>query len=246
MMRHSQFVMKGLAGFMLMLASGCSHWIELTEPATQSTASQTTIASDLRVPLLLETIRATQNGAPMAAPLAIERQVLGALEATHLFSQHFQSGYARPASNQALVTIRLSMDNHVEPHAGEAAWRGFVIGASMFILAPVISLDYDYRTQMALEVERWDGQTKHYTASASGAAHYHLFGASPHVIDELKGRVTDNCLAALLDQIVRDTAFYLADGPSQSDTPIRTVSVGTRRPTTDVHPVSTNSVSPTR
>ncbi len=246
MMRRSQIVMRGLAGFILVLASGCSHWIELTEPATQSTTSQTTIPSDLRVPLLLETIRATQNGAPMAAPLAIERQVLGALEATHLFSQYFQSGYARPASNQAHVTIRLSMDTRVEPHAGVAAWRGLVIGASMFILAPLIPLDYDYGTQMALEVERWDGETKHYTASSSGTAHYHLFGASPHVIDELKGRVTDNCLAALLDQVIRDTAFYLADGPSQSDTPIRTVSVGARRPAIDVHPVSTNAVSPPR
>jgi len=238
--RHSRMFMQSLAGLIVVLASGCSHWIELTDQATPSPSSQTTIPSDLRVPLLLETVRVSQNGAPLATPTALERQVLGALETTQLFSQHFQSGYAQPAPNQAHVTIRLSMDNHVEPHAGEAAFRGFVIGASMFLLAPVISLEYDYGTQMALEVERWDGQTKQYTASSSGSAHYYLFGASPHVIEELKGQVTDHCLASLLDQLVRDHIFYLADASSQSERTIRTVSVGARRPTADVHPVSTN------
>lgn len=241
MTRHSQILTHGLAGLVVLVASGCSHWIELTDQATPRSSSQATIASDLRVPLLLETVHITQNGAPLAIPPALERQVLGALETTQLFSQHFQSGYAQPAPNQAHVTIRLSMDNHVEPHAGETAFRGFVIGASMFLLAPVISLDYDYGTEMALEVERWDGQTKQYTASSSGSAHYYLFGASPHVIEELKGQVTDTCLTSLLDQLVRDYTFYLADSSSQSEAGIRAVSVGTRQPIADVHPVSTNT-----
>lgn len=239
--RHSRILTHGLAGLVVLVAGGCSHWIELTDQATPPSPSQATIASDLRVPLLLETVHITQNGAPLATPPALERQVLGALETTQLFSQHFQSGYAQPAPNQAHVTIRLSMDNHVEPHAGETAFRGFVIGASMFLLAPVISLDYDYGTEMALEVERWDGQTKQYTASSSGSAHYYLFGASPHVIEELKGQVTDTCLTSLLDQLVRDYTFYLADSSSQSESGIRTVSVGTRQPIADVHPVSTNT-----
>jgi hypothetical protein len=93
---------------------------------------------------------------------------------------------------------------------------------------------------MSLEVERWDGQMKQYAASSSGSAHYYLFGASPHVIEELKGQVTDNCLASLLDQLVRDHTFYLAESSPQSETTIRTVSVGARRPIATVHPVSAN------
>jgi hypothetical protein len=95
---------------------------------------------------------------------------------------------------------------------------------------------------MALEVERWDGQTKQYHASSSGTAHYHLFGASPHVIEELKGRVTDNCLALILDQVVHDTTFYLASESPAFEADIRTVSVRARRAVTDVLPVSTNPV----
>ena len=97
---------------------------------------------------------------------------------------------------------------------------------------------------MAFEVERWDGQIKQYHASSSGTARYHLFGASPHVIEELKGQVTDNCLASLLDQFVRDTTFYLASDALPFEADIRTVSIRARRSMIDVLPVSTNSVFP--
>ena len=228
------------------LGTGCSHWIEMTEPKGAPTPLQTTVASDLRVPLLLETIHTTQNGVALATPTALERQILGAFEATKLFSQHFQSGYTQPATNQPHVTIRLSMNNSVEPHAGDAAWSGFLIGASMFLLAPIVTLDYDYGTQMALEVERWDGQTKQYQAASSGTAHYHLFAASQHLVDELKGQVTETCLTQLLDQVIRDTPFYIAGELAPSETAIRTVSVGTKHSRTPVHPVSTSPEPATR
>ena len=48
----------------------------------------------------------------------------------------------------------------------------------MFTLAPFISLNYDYGAQMSLEMERWDGQIKQYTATSNGSAHYNLFGAN--------------------------------------------------------------------
>src|SRR5437867_4634472 len=140
------------------LGTGCSHWIELAASTDAAPPANATVATDARVPLLLETIRVTQNGSPIAPPASLERQVLGAIEVTRLFSQHYQSGYTQPATDQARVTVRLSIDNLVEPHAGQAAWRGFVVGASMFALALFISFNYDYGTEMSLEMERWDGQ----------------------------------------------------------------------------------------
>ena len=210
------------------LGTGCSHWIELAVPTDAAPPASATVATDARVPLLLETIRVTHNGSSIAPPAILERQVLGAIEATRLFSQHYQSGYTQPAADQARVTVRLSIDNLVEPHAGQAAWRGLVIGASMFTLAPFISLNYDYGTAMSLEMERWDGQIKHYTAISNGSAHYHLFGANPDVIEQLKGQVTEACLSSLLNQVIQDSTFYLTSNQQPRGNPIRTVSVGVR------------------
>ncbi len=220
------------------LGTGCSHWIELAVPTDTAPPTSVTVATDARVPLLLETIRVTHNGSSIAPPAILERQVLGAIEATRLFSQHYQSGSTQPEADQARVTVRLSIDNLVEPHAGQAAWQGFVVGASMFALAPFISLNYDYGTEMSLEMERWDGQTKQYTATSKGSAHYHLFGASPDVIEQLKGEVTEACLSSLLNQVIQDSTFYLASNKPPRGNSIRTVSVGVRRPSSHALSIS--------
>jgi len=220
------------------LGAGCSHWIELAVPTDVPTPASATVATDARVPLLLETVRVTHNGSSTAPPALLERQVLGAIEATRLFSQHFQSGHTQPAADQARVTGRLSIDNFVEPHAGQAAWRGFVISASMFTLAPFISLNYDYAAEMSLEMERWDGQMKRYHATSNGSAHYNLFGANPEVIEQLKGQVTEACLSSLLNQVIQDSTFYLASKEQPQGSPIRTVSVEVRRSFPRATPVS--------
>ena len=220
------------------LGAGCSHWIELATPIEATPPTNTIVATDDRVPLFLETIRVTHNGSSIAPPALLERQVLGAIEATRLFSQHFQSGHSQPAADQARVTVRLSIDNVVEPHAGQAAWRGFIISASMFTLAPLFSLNYDYAAEMSLEMERWDGQIKQYHATSTGSAHYHLFGASPEIIEQLKGQVTEVCLSSLLNQVVQDSSFYLATKEQPQGGPIRTVSVGVRHSPSRALPVS--------
>jgi len=220
------------------LGTGCSHWIELTVPTDAAPPTGTTVATDARVPLLLETIRVTHNGSSIAPPAILERQVFGAFEATRLFSQHYQSGYTQPGADQARVTVRLSIDNLVEPHAGQAAWRGFVVGASMFALAPFISLNYDYSTEMSLEMERWDGQIKQYTATSNGSAHYNLFGANPEVIEQLKGQVTEACLSSLLNQVIDDSPFYLASSEQPRGNPRHTVSVGIRHSSSRASPIS--------
>lgn len=234
----SRPLLSSILAMTLGLGTGCSHWIELAAPTETTPPTSATVATDARVPLLLETIRVTHNGSSIAPPATLERQVLGAIEATRLFSQHYQSGYTQPAADQARVTVRLSIDNRVEPHAGQAAWRGFVVGASMFALAPFISLNYDYAAEMSLEMERWDGQIKRYTATSNGSAHYNLFGASPDVIEQLKGQVTEACLSSLLNQVIQDSTFYLASSEQPQGNQIRTVSVGVRHSSPRAIPVS--------
>jgi hypothetical protein len=243
-----QYISRPLLGCVLAtslgLGTGCSHWIELAAPTEAAPPTNATVATDARMPLLLETLRVTHNGSSIAPPALLERQVIGAIEATRLFSQHYQSGHTQPNAGQAHVTMRLSIDNVVEPHAGQAAWRGFVISASMFTLAPFISLNYDYAADMSLEVERWDGQIKRYSAASNGSAHYNLFGANPEVIEQLKGQVTEVCLSSLLNQVIQDSTFYLASKEQPLGSPIRTVSVGVRRPPSRAIPVSQPIVEP--
>ena len=72
----------------------------------------------------------------------------------------------------------------------------------------------------------------HYDAQSSGTAHYNLFGASPAVINELKGQVIETCLNSLMNQLVQDTPLYMASTTPLPASMIRTVTVKARRPVT--------------
>ena len=68
-----QFFSRPLIGSILAmtlgLGTGCSHWIELAAPIDTAPPASATVATDARVPLLLETIRVTQNGSSIAPPV---------------------------------------------------------------------------------------------------------------------------------------------------------------------------------
>ncbi len=227
---HFRWTTIGLLALSL-AASGCSRWIDLRPSAS---ASQEAVTDSLpeheRVPLLLNGFRMTQNGAPQNPSTEIERRIVNEVQDTRLFSALVATVGSSTHRNEKVVTARITFDETIDPHAGEAAWKGILIGASMFLLSPVIELHYDYSTETGLELERWDGAVKRYVAQAGGTVYYHLFGATPIMLDELKGRVTEACLADLMDQLVRDTGFYIAGNTPLPEPAERVVTV-TRRST---------------
>ena len=101
----SRSMITNVLAMALVLGTGCSHWIELAIPTNVTPPISATVATDARVPLLLETLHVTENGAAIAPPATLERQVLGAIESTRLFSQHYQSGYSQPPANQARTLV---------------------------------------------------------------------------------------------------------------------------------------------
>ena len=245
-MKHHLFrwTLLGLVG----LASttlGCTRWIDVKPSSTFQQESITrSIPNEERVPLVMEGFRMMQNGAPQNPSTEIERRILNIVQETHLFSTLVPLGGNVASLGDKVVTARITFDETIDPHSGAAAWKGFLIGASMFLLSPVIELDYDYAAQANLELERWDGQVKRYEARSNGTAHYHLFGATPIMIDELKGQVAEACLLELMDQLVQDTNLYMASSSPLPDSSIHSVTVKARKPqpssaSLSVVPVST-------
>jgi hypothetical protein len=220
-----------LGGCLLVLAtaSGCSRWIEMAAPAESDERAVESIARDEQVPLVLDRVRITRNGSPQNASSETEQRILGSLADIGLFS-HLASAATSAESGEKTVRARLLFDEAVDPHAGAAAWKGIIIGASMYILTPFLPLEYDYAAHLTLELERWDGQVKQYESQSAGTARYHLFGATPIMIDELKGYVTETCLTDLASQIVKDTTFFSASSAPLTEPGIRTVSVKPRSP----------------
>jgi len=215
----------------LVLTTGCGRWIEvMATPTDAQQAASQTIAQVEQVPLIMDRLRITRNGSPQNPSTETEQRILGSLGDLGLFSYLVGMNSAPPASNGKVIRARLSLDEAIESHPGHAAWKGIVIGASMFILTPFLPLEYDYAAHVTLELERWDGQIKHYESQSAGTARYQLFGATPIMIDELKGHVMETCLFQLANQLVHDTQFYFASSAPLAEPGIRSVSVKSRTP----------------
>lgn len=216
-------------GLMLTAISGCSRWIEMTgPPAGMNEGAAQVIARDEQVPLILDRIRTTKNGSPQNSSAETEQRILSSLADIGLFSHLATVNASATAPGEKTVRARLLFDETIDPHAGGAAWKGILIGASMYLLTPFLPLEYDYAAHLSLELERWDGQVKRYESQSAGTTRYHLFGATPIMVDELKGHVTESCLNELVRKIVDDTAFFSASSAPVSESGIRSVSVRPR------------------
>jgi hypothetical protein len=222
-----------LAGFVISSTIGCSRWIDV-KPASaglQEHISQV-LPSNERVPLVMDSFHLSRNGAPQQLSFEAERGVLNSIQETSLFSTLIPLGRRPDSLGEKIVSARIAVDETIEPHSGLSALKGIAIGGSMFLLSPFIELEYDYAAKVGLELERWDGHIRRYDARSSGTVHYKLFGATPVMIDELKGRVTETCLVDLMKQLVRDTDLYIASSAPSPPPGIGTVTVKALKLTT--------------
>jgi hypothetical protein len=220
-----------LAGLALCGITGCSRWIDIKpSPAGAKETMTHSLAKDERVPLVTNSFHLSRNGASQYPSADLERRILHSLHETSLFSALLPLGETSDSLGDKVISARIIVHETIEPHSWLSAFKGIAIGGSMFLLSPFIDLEYGYAATVALELERWDGHVQRYEANSSGAVHYKLFGATPVMIEELKGHVTEACLTDLTSQLVRDTALYMASSAPLPDTGIRMVTVKAKRP----------------
>ncbi len=233
MMNMFRWSVLSLAGFVLWGITGCTRWIDVKSRSADPKETIThSLPNDERVPLVTNSFHLSRNGSLQYPSADLERRILSSIQETSLFSTLLPLGQKSDSLGDKVVSARIVVDETIEPHSWLSAFKGIIIGGSMFLLSPFIDLEYGYAATVALELERWDGQVTRYEAHSSGTVYYKLFGATPVMIDELKGHVTEACLIDLTEQLVRDTKLYLASSAPLPDTGIRTVTVKAKRPAT--------------
>lgn len=223
----------GFSTIVLCMTIGCTRSIEVKPVSSEvQTALTHAIPSDERVPFVMDSFSLSRNGAPQNPSIDAERRILNKVQETRLFSTLIPLGRQADSLGEKIVSARITMDEAIEPHSWSSAFKGIIIGGSMFLLSPFIDLEYEYAATVGLELERWDGQIMRYEAGSSGKVYYKLFGATPIMIDELKGYVMEACLSDITGQLVRDTTRYMAGSAPAPKSGIRTVTVKSRRPST--------------
>ena len=240
-----RWLVLSLAGIVLCSITGCARWIDVQPSSADAKEILThSLPNDERVPFVTNSFHVSRNGSSQYPSADLERRILSSVQDTSLFSTLLPLGGTSDSLGDKVISARIIVDETIEPHSWLSAFKGIIIGGSMFLLSPFIDLEYGYAATVALELERWDGQVTRYEGRSAGTVHYKLFGATPVMIDELKGHVTEACLTDLTRQLVRDTKLYMASSAPLPDTGIRTVTVKSKRSAT-THPTRSAVPAPT-
>ena len=114
---------------------GCTtRWIDINPaPTSRREAVTHSILNNERVPLVMDGFRMTQNGAPQNPSTEVEHRILNTVQETRLFSTLVPLGGNVVPLGDKVVTARITFDETIDSHSGETAWKGFLIGASMFL-----------------------------------------------------------------------------------------------------------------
>lgn len=211
---------RALLILLVLFVSGCSRWTQIQDlsPTVDAPPSVPVAAFPPMSATIVE-IRLTQNGTHMPVGSDLANHVLERLAQTDLFGQILYPAHTVSPSVPPATHATVLIDTQQDPHPGTAALKGIVIGASMFLLTPVLPLHYDYGARLTLELERPDGTTHRYQAHTHGTASYHLFGATPLILDELRTQVLDQGFRHLQQALIRDRdlAQTAAMAPSRQD-----------------------------
>ena len=105
------------------------------------------------------------------------------------------------------ISFVLESDENQETNQGANAVKGFFIGATFFLLTPVIPLSYDFESDMHLLATRGDGKAKQYSAKGKGSASYQLYANAAMAGQEVRAKVTNNNINSLMNQLSLDANF---------------------------------------
>jgi hypothetical protein len=119
------------------------------------------------------------------------------------FAPVFEPSLAHQAKPDALhMTIRFA--ESIDSHQGAALVKGFFIGLSLYLLAPVLPLNGDMEQRIDVSLTLPDGRVRRYEAQTAARINYHLFANTVLADAELQSKVGTSNLQAIIARIRED------------------------------------------
>jgi hypothetical protein len=202
------------------VVTGCGVSIGITEkaPATDLPAAARPANAGPAPRGVIEAVAIKRNLVARDPEPKLTQEFLAGARQAGLFSDLSTSRESRDPMRDMGIT--LSVNETLDAHRDENQMRQERIERSW--LLPIITPFYimyhrfegDFESQMVLDVERWDGETRRYTARARGRMEY-SYNADPEPSQqELIRQVTANVLQSLVNQMAADRSFFVPPSPS--------------------------------
>lgn len=149
----------------------------------------------------------TGKGFASNPPVNFEENIVRKITEANVFSNVVTT---RPVGDTGVVTLRFNAQENLDTHDDSNNTKAFLVGATIFVLMPVVPFSYDYGLRLSLDAMCPDGQTRQYLSNGFGSASaYGINEMQPTIVD-LCGTVLDRTLTDVVAKLSGDRAFYLA------------------------------------
>jgi len=183
--------------------SGCGMKVTFKPPFPE-TVKTDNVAGKPRYSSVLMYASATMDGTPTVINPPFKDRLLEALRQSNVFENVYGDDQAIPETRK--VRLALTTTERMDYNNVLGAIKGFVIGASFFVLSPFIPIYADYTTELRLQVEKPDGSQRQYTGYAAGESEHYFFSHGDYYPDLTK-QVTDAALRDLSAKLTNDRAW---------------------------------------
>ena len=199
-----------------LLLAGCGASVAITQkaPGTDRPAVLSPPNPGPTPRAVIEAVAFKQNLVSRDAEPRLTQDFIAGAQGAGLFSEINANRDSR--NHMRDVGITLSINETLDTHGDENQMRRERIEKSYIlpIFTPFLIMYHrfqgDFESQMLVHVERWDGETRQYTALARGRMEY-SYNADPEPSQqELVRQVTANVIQSLINQMTQDRSFFVA------------------------------------
>lgn len=191
--------------------SACTHWVKIHEKSTGA-ESFIPLKKDEQQHLPIAIIKDYEeklNGDTIKPPRATIDHVVKKLRETNVFSSVLTE---QQKDIDLSKTVYLSFIDLEKEDANPVvnATKGFCIGFTFFLLAPVVPFTYDFSSSMELRIVRWDGAIRQYKAKSVGTAYWTGGSFLAGIAGEsARDKVTNNNINSIISQMISDSTFFM-------------------------------------
>jgi hypothetical protein len=188
--------------FVVLLAacfSGCYSGYKLTKKPIEADSIHKSFNQVSKLPVYISSISVKNKNISSG----FENRVVAKLTETGLYRDVIYGIYSRRPNDTTYIDVRLDISEMIDQHTGGNALKGFFVGATLFLLTPVLPLSYDMEGEYLLRVIWPNGQQREYKAVCAVDAYGTLYQLNQAANDG-SGEATDKCLNSVINQMGAD------------------------------------------
>jgi hypothetical protein len=188
------------------LISGCAPRIKISGSPLKDIVYKPAILSLNKCTVVVTEFRVIENNQVLASDQAVIEHFMKQLRRSEVFGQ-VVTGKKGSDPSACSLEIKILLNERLSRNLFLNSMKAFFVGCSLYLLNPVLPMNYTFTSDMAMDVIRGDGKKQTFQAGARGKASIPLLYPEGNALNSLITEARERNYAAILSKMYLDEEF---------------------------------------